>query len=102
MFTRLYFFKGHGLKHFKLLDYERQITGEEIFTYKVDWEGNNKEIAFGKNESDKNKEAVNTEKANQSKEPVNTGDKANASSENTTSAETAGNNSNEKEFEIKI
>ncbi|MEE9525442.1 MAG: STT3 domain-containing protein [Candidatus Woesearchaeota archaeon] len=42
MFTRLFFFKGHGLKHFDLLDQQRQVTGAEIYNYKVDWEGKSK------------------------------------------------------------
>ena len=39
MFTKLFFFKGHGLKYFDLLDYQMQVTGGEIYTYKVDWDG---------------------------------------------------------------
>ncbi|MBI2141911.1 FKBP-type peptidyl-prolyl cis-trans isomerase [Candidatus Woesearchaeota archaeon] len=39
MFTKMFFMRGHSLKHFKLLTYQRSITGAEIYTYKVDWKG---------------------------------------------------------------
>ncbi|GEM_PF-385376 len=39
MFTRMFFMQGHSLKHFKLLTYQRSITGAEIYVYKVDWKG---------------------------------------------------------------
>jgi hypothetical protein len=42
MFTRLYFMNGHGLAHFKLFSYERSITGNEIYVWKVDWQGKEK------------------------------------------------------------
>ncbi|TKJ17305.1 hypothetical protein CEE44_02095 [Candidatus Woesearchaeota archaeon B3_Woes] len=38
MFTRLFFFDGHGLKHFKILSDKRQITGGRIQVWKVGWE----------------------------------------------------------------
>ena len=38
MFTRLFFFDGHGLKHFKLFSDKRQATGGRIQVWKVDWE----------------------------------------------------------------
>ena len=37
-FTKLFFFKGHGQKCFDLFHYERQVTGGEIYTWKVDWD----------------------------------------------------------------
>jgi dolichyl-diphosphooligosaccharide--protein glycosyltransferase len=39
MFTRLYFFQGHGLSHFDLFDSERQLNGGPIYVWKVDWQG---------------------------------------------------------------
>ncbi len=39
MFTRLFYFKGHGLKHFDLFHDQTDITGLNIKTWKVDWEG---------------------------------------------------------------
>ncbi len=39
MFTRMFFMKGHSLRHFKLLTYQRSITGAEIYVYRVDWKG---------------------------------------------------------------
>ncbi|PIN69895.1 hypothetical protein COV93_03600 [Candidatus Woesearchaeota archaeon CG11_big_fil_rev_8_21_14_0_20_43_8] len=40
MFTRMYYLKGHGLKHFDMFNYQKDITGLEIFVYKVNWAGN--------------------------------------------------------------
>jgi len=37
MFTRLFFFKGKGLKHFKQFDYQRSIVGTEIYVWKISW-----------------------------------------------------------------
>ncbi|MBU1020912.1 MAG: FKBP-type peptidyl-prolyl cis-trans isomerase [Firmicutes bacterium] len=44
MFTRLFFFKGHGLKYFDLFNEQRQVTGGDIFTWKVDWTGSSPNI----------------------------------------------------------
>jgi len=44
MFTKLYFFRGHGLKYFKLFDYQRSIFGTDIYVWKIDWEGKEKNI----------------------------------------------------------
>ena len=38
MFSRLFFFEGAGLNHFKLFDYQRDITGTEIYVWKVEWD----------------------------------------------------------------
>lgn len=38
MFTRLFFLKGHGLRHFRLFSYKQGVTGEDIYVYKVEWE----------------------------------------------------------------
>lgn len=39
MFTRMYYMQGHGLKYFKLSNHQRGLTGTNIYSYKVDWEG---------------------------------------------------------------
>ncbi len=44
MFTRLFYMRGHGLKHFDMLSYQRSITGWNIFVWKVDWQGNSTNI----------------------------------------------------------
>ena len=44
MFTRMFYMQGHGLKYFKLFDHQRGLTGTNIYTYKVDWEGKNTTI----------------------------------------------------------
>ncbi len=44
MFTRLFHMQGHGLRYFKLFNHQRGLTGTDIYTYKVDWEGKNMTI----------------------------------------------------------
>lgn len=44
MFTRLFFFRGHGLKYFDLFDEQKQVTGGDIFTWKVDWKGSSSNV----------------------------------------------------------
>ncbi|MBW2970730.1 hypothetical protein KY320_01065 [Candidatus Woesearchaeota archaeon] len=39
MFTRMFYYKGYGLKYFKPFDYTRDISGLDIYVYKIDWEG---------------------------------------------------------------
>ena len=38
MFTRLFFFDGHGLKHFTMFSDKTQLTGGRIQVWKVSWE----------------------------------------------------------------
>ncbi len=52
MFTRLFFFRGHGLSHFKLFDEQRQLTGGNILTWKIDWEGKEPNEVFTSAESE--------------------------------------------------
>ena len=40
MFTRLFYYRGHGLKHFNQFTYQRSVFGGQVFVWKVDWEGN--------------------------------------------------------------
>ena len=44
IFTRMFYMQGHGLKYFDLINHQRGLTGTDIFTYKVDWEGKNATI----------------------------------------------------------
>ncbi len=37
IFTRLFFMEGHGLEHFELFSAERDITGQDIYVWKVKW-----------------------------------------------------------------
>ncbi len=46
MFTRLYFFDGHGLKNFKLFNKQAQITGGNIHVWKIDWKGEDANLVF--------------------------------------------------------
>ncbi len=39
MFTRLFFMAGQGLEHFDLFDSQKQVTGGDIYVWKVDWRG---------------------------------------------------------------
>ncbi len=41
MFTRLFFFDAAGTEHFKLFTHKQGLTGTNIYTYKIDWEGKN-------------------------------------------------------------
>ena len=38
MFTKLFFYKGHGLECFDLFDEQDTVTGDKIYVWKVDWE----------------------------------------------------------------
>ncbi|MEK6867359.1 MAG: hypothetical protein AABX98_00910, partial [Nanoarchaeota archaeon] len=38
MFTKLFFYKGHGLECFDLFDEQSTVTGDQIYVWKVDWE----------------------------------------------------------------
>ena len=44
MFTRMFYMQGHGLRYFKLFDHQKGLTGTDIYTYKIDWEGRNATI----------------------------------------------------------
>ncbi len=44
VFTRMFYMQGHGLKYFDLINHQRGLTGTDIYTYKVDWEGRNATI----------------------------------------------------------
>jgi len=46
MFTRMYYLNGHGLKHFKPFHVARDASGLLIYTYQVDWTGENATVAF--------------------------------------------------------
>ena len=39
MFTRLFYFKDETLKHFEFFDYQRDFSGLDIYTWKINWEG---------------------------------------------------------------
>jgi len=41
MFTRMFFYSGQGLEYFSLFDFRTSFTGDNIFVYKVDWDGKN-------------------------------------------------------------
>jgi hypothetical protein len=47
MFTRMFYMQDHGLKYFKLFNHQRGLTGTDIYTYKIDWEGKNTTIIQG-------------------------------------------------------
>ncbi|MBI5398595.1 hypothetical protein HZB03_03970, partial [Candidatus Woesearchaeota archaeon] len=46
IFTRLFFLEGHGLDYFDRFDDRRAITGGRIITWKIDWEGKNKNLVY--------------------------------------------------------
>ena len=46
LFTRMFFFQGHGLRYFDAFSVERnQVLGTQVYTYKVDWNGTDPNIA---------------------------------------------------------
>ncbi len=53
IFTKLFFFNGHGLKYFKLVKETQQIIGGKIRVWEVDWEGKQKNILSGTVEKEK-------------------------------------------------
>jgi len=63
MFTRLFFFEGHGLKHFKPFVHEQQVTGGHIYIYKVDWESDEEVIVEKFLKKHKEKEIEEIEEA---------------------------------------
>ena len=44
MFTRMFYMSGHGLRYFKLVNRQQSLTGTDIYTYKVDWDGKEKNV----------------------------------------------------------
>ena len=44
MFTRMFYMRGHGLRYFKLFNHQQGLTGANIYTYTVDWQGKNATI----------------------------------------------------------
>ena len=45
MSTRMFYMQGHGLRYFKLFNHQRGLTGADIYTYKMDWQGENATIS---------------------------------------------------------
>ncbi len=39
MFTKLFFYQGYGLKHFELFHHATDVTGADIYVWKINWEG---------------------------------------------------------------
>ncbi|MBD3280428.1 hypothetical protein GF389_02805 [Candidatus Dojkabacteria bacterium] len=50
MFTRLFYLQGHGLQYFDLFSEERQLTGQPLYTWKVDWQGTDENDIYGPKE----------------------------------------------------
>ncbi|MBT7903300.1 hypothetical protein HN587_05535 [Candidatus Woesearchaeota archaeon] len=46
IFTRLFFFNGHGLTKIKPFDYQKQFSAGDIKTYKLDWNSEEKVIIY--------------------------------------------------------
>jgi len=38
MFTRMFFFEGKGLRHFRMLSHKTGLTGTNVYVYKADWD----------------------------------------------------------------
>ena len=39
MFTKLFYYQGYGLKHFELFHHVTDVTGADIYVWKINWEG---------------------------------------------------------------
>ncbi|RME54981.1 hypothetical protein D6777_02065 [Candidatus Woesearchaeota archaeon] len=48
MFNRLFFFRGHGLKYFDFFDHQKQVSGGDIYVWKVDWNGTDENVVYKK------------------------------------------------------
>lgn len=68
IFTRLFFFKGHGLNCFDFFSYKKSFTGNEIYVWKVDWECKTKTIIeeFNKKEAEESAIELETVENNKS------------------------------------
>lgn len=65
MFTRLFYYEGHGLKHFDKFSEKTQVTGGRIKVWNVDFEGNEAiDIFSEENEPVEIKESVSSENLN--------------------------------------
>jgi dolichyl-phosphooligosaccharide-protein glycotransferase len=58
MFTRLFYFDGHGLKHFRLFYDTVQITGGRILTWKIDWDNTTPIMVYSLPEPDDDSELI--------------------------------------------
>jgi dolichyl-phosphooligosaccharide-protein glycotransferase len=50
MFTRLFYFRGEGISHFKQFYSNMDVTGADIIVWKIDWEGKEKNSVYQKDE----------------------------------------------------
>ena len=55
MFTRLFYLKAVGLRHFDVFDDQTSVTGGRIITYEVDWSGQHVNYPYGGNPDEMNK-----------------------------------------------
>ena len=46
MFSKLFFFDGHGLKYFEPFSKKRTVTGINIYVWKIDWRGKEKNEVY--------------------------------------------------------
>ncbi|MBW2998383.1 hypothetical protein KY321_02480, partial [Candidatus Woesearchaeota archaeon] len=42
IFTKIFYFGGHGLQYYEPFKHDTQVTGQEIYTYKIDWNSETK------------------------------------------------------------
>lgn len=68
MFTRMFYFEGHGLKYFKPLAHQTGFTGNNIYVYKVNWDGGEPNVVqkFLPRESNESEQSTVNESTNQS------------------------------------
>ncbi len=46
MFSKLFFYEGHGSKYFKPFTEKMSLTGQKIYVWKIDWEGKEENKVF--------------------------------------------------------
>ncbi|MCK5282710.1 MAG: hypothetical protein KAK00_04845 [Nanoarchaeota archaeon] len=61
MYTRLYFLNGHGLKGFDKFSEQKSVIGNRIVVWKVDWEGEDKNLVYFQEEEEETIEEDITE-----------------------------------------
>lgn len=85
IFTRLFFLEGHGLKYFDKFDDRRGITGGRIITWKVDWDGKDKNLVYHQPKPEKQFNATSEELVTQ--DPTGKKKSTNTSSDSTASSD---------------
>jgi hypothetical protein len=93
IFTKLFFYEGHGMKCFEKFDDVRQITGGRIITWKVDFDCNQENNIFMVEEVEKPEEEIDNQSVEEEADN-NLPEEIDINLENTTEEETNESESN--------